>query len=88
VFQSVAAAIQNKGMDANRLRELLHREPFEPFRLVLSSGTSYDIRNPELVVPMNREAFLAFEDGDRCAFVPYMHVASIETGGNGNRPNN
>lgn len=70
-------------MDADRLRELLCREPFEPFRLVLRSGTTYEIRNPQLVVPMNREAFVAFDDGDRCAFVPYMHVASVEKGGNG-----
>ncbi len=31
-------------------RELLQREPFQPFRLHLSNGTTYEIRHPELAV--------------------------------------
>ena len=30
------------------LREYLKREPFQPFRLHLSSGAFFDIRQPEL----------------------------------------
>jgi len=31
------------------LREHLHRRPFAPFRLHLSSGAFFDIRQPQLV---------------------------------------
>jgi len=65
-------------MNAAELRELLDREPFEPFRLILTSGTSYDIRSPGLVVAMKRQAFIAFSGGDRWTFCPYLHVAAVE----------
>lgn len=28
----------------------LHRRPFEPFRIQVSDGTTYDVRHPELVM--------------------------------------
>jgi hypothetical protein len=33
----------------DQIRSLLEREPFLPFRLHLSGGTSYEVRNPDLV---------------------------------------
>ncbi|MBI4716466.1 MAG: hypothetical protein HY763_01560 [Planctomycetes bacterium] len=70
-------------MISDQLRELLRREPFKPFRLVLSSGRHYDVRNPELVVPMRSEVFIAFPDGDRWTHLPYLHIAAIEAVPNG-----
>jgi hypothetical protein len=35
-------------MRQEQLREYLHREPFVPFRLHLSTGAFFDIRQPEL----------------------------------------
>ena len=29
------------------VRDLLRQRPFQPFRLVMSSGPSYDVRHPE-----------------------------------------
>jgi hypothetical protein len=34
----------------NEVREELRRQPFEPFRLYLSDGTTYEIRHPDLVM--------------------------------------
>jgi hypothetical protein len=72
-------------VDPNSIRELLHRTPFVPFRLVASSGSTYDITNPELVVVMNREVFIAHGDLDRHSRVPLLHIAAIDTldGSNG-----
>jgi hypothetical protein len=47
--------------------------------IVLSNGTTYEIVNPELVVVMKSEVFVAFPGEDRWAFVPLLHIAAIET---------
>lgn len=72
-------------MTSENIRELLRREPFVPFRLMLSSGRHYDIVDPELAVAMKNEVFLAFADGERWAHVPLLHIAAIETLRNGKR---
>ena len=70
-------------MIAEDIRNLLKRDPFLRFRLTLSSGGHFDIANPELVVVLKNEVFIAFPDGERWAHVPYLHIASIETAPNG-----
>jgi hypothetical protein len=67
------------------IREMLHREPFEPFRVVTSSGEAYLVPNPDLVALMKSEVFIAELDSDRRAFVPLLHVSAVETVGNGKR---
>ncbi|MGD0898873.1 MAG: hypothetical protein ABR915_13630 [Thermoguttaceae bacterium] len=32
------------------IREFLHRRPFQPFRLTLTDGRSYEVRHPELAM--------------------------------------
>jgi hypothetical protein len=32
-----------------QILELLHREPFVPFRIVMTSGQGHDVLNPDLV---------------------------------------
>jgi hypothetical protein len=65
------------------IRELLDREPFTPFRLVMSSGKNYDVLNPETTVLLKSEVFIAFPDGERWSVIPLLHVTSIETLSNG-----
>jgi len=66
-------------MNRDRIRELLRREPFEPFRFHLTSGDTYEIRDPNSVALGQRRVFVAFLDADRQAFFPYLHIAAIET---------
>ncbi len=66
-------------MNRDRIRELLRREPFEPFRFHLTSGDTYEIRDPNSVALGQRRVFVAFLDADRKAFFPYLHIAAIET---------
>ena len=35
-------------MTVQTFRELLGQRPFKPFRLVMSSGQTYDVRHPEM----------------------------------------
>lgn len=37
-------------MTVQTFRDLLTKQPFHPFRLVMSSGQSYDVRHPEMAM--------------------------------------
>ena len=67
------------------IREMLHREPFESFRLVTSSGESYVVHNPDLLALMRSAVFIAQPNSDKHAFVPLLHVTAVETLGNGRK---
>ena len=75
-------------MNRDELRELLAAEPFEPFRIHVTSGTRYEIRDPQSVALMRNRVFVALPGGDRWVFIPYLHVAAVEalTNGHGPRP--
>ncbi len=75
-------------MNADEIRELQNREPFEPFRFHLTSGKTFDIRDPNSVALGARRVFIAVAEPDRdhLAIFPYIHIAAIETLGNGTRP--
>ncbi len=70
-------------MIIDAIREFMSREPFHPFRIRASSGKSYLVTNPSLVVPMKSWVFIAAPNSDKFATVPYLHVASVEGMGNG-----
>ncbi|HLL88307.1 MAG TPA: hypothetical protein VK324_03295 [Tepidisphaeraceae bacterium] len=70
-------------MTADTFRDILHRRPFEPFRVVMSSGESYDVMHPEIALPTARTLILALPDptrveGERLAFCSYLHIAHLE----------
>lgn len=71
-------------MTAERFREILKREPFEPFCVVMSSGESYNIMHPEMAFVTAKALVLAIPepshpDGERLAFCSYLHIAHVET---------
>jgi hypothetical protein len=59
------------------------RQPFEPFRIVLTDGTVYDIRHPEMVLTGTR-AFVVGLPGDpqrpheRFVTVALLHVVRLQ----------
>ena len=62
------------------LVELLHKDPFRPFRIVTASGKEYSVENPELVVVMPSEVFYAYPNQDRWTTIPISHITSVEVG--------
>ena len=66
-------------MTRENIRELLDRDPFVPFRLVMTSGKAYDVVSPNYAMLLRSEVFVVFPDGERWAHVPLLHIASIET---------
>lgn len=70
-------------MTADTFRDILHRQPFEPFRVVMSSGESYNVMHPEMALVTAKTLVLALPepthpDGERLAFCSYLHIAHIE----------
>lgn len=75
-------------MTADAIFARLRRRPFVPFRLVLSSGTTYDILHPEMLFVSKSGLTIAIYDRDqqpspdevpvREALVSYLHVAATD----------
>lgn len=70
-------------MTVQTFRELLARRPFQPVRLTLSSGQTFEIRHPEMAL-LTRTSILIgtdlAEDGVPAEFkiVSLLHVASMQ----------
>jgi hypothetical protein len=61
------------------LREMLNREPFMAFRIVLTSGKEYDISNPELVAVGETQITVYAPRSDRFSILRVNQIASIES---------
>ena len=61
---------------------LFDRRPFEPFRLVMTSGREYDVRHPEMAELLRTHTFVALSDPAdgpaRSSICSLLHVSSIE----------
>jgi hypothetical protein len=70
-------------MTLQTFKEMLARRPFQPVRLTLSSGQSFEIRHPEMAL-LTRTSLLIgtdiSDDGVPAEFkvVSLLHVASME----------
>lgn len=71
-------------MSAEELRDSLRQRPFEPFRLVLTDGASFDIRHPDLLWVGQRSAYVGLtgQPGqtffERAAKVDLLHISRLE----------
>lgn len=70
-------------MTVQTFRDLLKKQPFQPFRLVMSSGQSYDVRHPEMTMLTRTDILVGV--GDTKEGVPasfkicsLLHVTAIE----------
>ena len=69
-------------MSPEGIRTLLKTQPFRPFRLVMSSGRSYDVRHPEMALLLKNDLLVGVDiadDGMPAEFdiCPLLHVATI-----------
>lgn len=70
-------------MTVKTFQELLSRRPFQPFRLVMSSGQSYEVRHPEMALLTRTDLLVGV--GDAADGVPaefricsLLHVTTVE----------
>jgi hypothetical protein len=64
------------------IRLRLNSRPFQPFRIVTSSGESYEVRHPEMAIVTKTEIVVALPDADgiptRLQLVATLHVTALE----------
>lgn len=70
-------------MTVQTFRDMLARHPFQPVRIVLSSGQSYEIRNPEMALLTRTSLLVGVDvaaDGVPAEFkiLSLLHVTAIE----------
>ncbi|MBV8781618.1 MAG: hypothetical protein JO353_09490 [Phycisphaerae bacterium] len=69
-------------MTVQTFRELLARRPFKPFKLIMSSGQTYEVRHPEMAMLTRSDMLVGInvEDGVPAEFqiCSLLHVATVE----------
>ncbi len=71
-------------MSRNDFVPLLTRRPFQPFRIVTSDGTNYEIHHPEMVMPVTTSAVIGYPDPElprtflRYDVVAMQHIVRLE----------
>jgi hypothetical protein len=70
-------------MTLQTFRELLAQRPFRPFRLVMSSGQTHDIRHPEMAWLTKTDMLVGIDETDEGVPAEFricslLHVATIE----------
>jgi hypothetical protein len=70
-------------MTLQTFQDLLRERPFRPFRLVMSSGQSYDIRHPEMALLTRTDLLVGTnvaDDGVPAEFkiCSLLHVTAVE----------
>lgn len=71
------------GMTVQTFRDLLQQRPFKPFRLVMSSGQTYEVRHPEMAWLTRTDILVGIDetkDGVPAEFkiCSLLHVTSVE----------
>ena len=66
-------------MNSETIKELLHRAPFVPFRIVLSNGHEYEVVHPEFVVMTKNGLVITYPNSDRISICAFLHIAGVET---------
>jgi hypothetical protein len=65
-------------MNAEYFRELLRRQPFEPFAVHLSNGEVHAVRHPECATLTNTRIVIVDPEADRITVCSLLHVASVK----------
>lgn len=70
-------------MSAAVLKDMLGRQPFEPFCVRLSSGDAYEVRHPEMALLLRNGIYVAIPNGGddlpaEAAWCSLLHVAAVE----------
>ena len=70
-------------MTVQTVRDLLARRPFHPFRLVMSSGQTYEVRHPEMALLTRTDMLVGVniaDDGVPAEFkiCSLLHLTAVE----------
>jgi len=63
----------------DNLKDFLRAEPFVPFRIILASGSTYDVSTPYQIAIGKTQLDYLFPKSDRKAVLRQSQIASFET---------
>lgn len=61
------------------IRDLRRRDPFVPFRIVMTSGDAYVVENPDAMAMNDAHVFYCFPKTDRLAYLRISEIIAVET---------
>jgi len=61
------------------LKELLEKVPFEPFRIVTTSGDKYEVATAHNLALMENRIFYAFPGGGTWVFIRLNQITALES---------
>lgn len=69
-------------MTVQTFRDLLAQRPFQPFRIVMSSGEKYEVRHPEMAILTRTNLLIGLnvKDGVAARFkmCSLLHITAVE----------
>jgi hypothetical protein len=70
-------------MTLQTFRDLLAQKPFKPFRLVMSSGQTYEVRHPEMAWLTRTSILVGIDEADdgipaEFKICSLLHVTAVE----------
>jgi hypothetical protein len=77
-------------MTVQTFRELLAQRPFKPFRLVMFSGQTYEVRHPEMAWLTRTSILVGIDDSDEGVPAEFkicslLHITAVEPLPSGSR---
>jgi hypothetical protein len=64
-------------MNADFIRGLLEKQPFEPFEIHLTNGEKFPVRHPEQVLLAGARLIVHYPETDQIAFCSLLHLANV-----------
>jgi hypothetical protein len=70
-------------MTLQTFRDLLATRPFKPFRVVMSSGQTYEVRHPEMAWLTRSDLLIGLDDADdgipaNFKICSLLHITAVE----------
>jgi uncharacterized protein (DUF302 family) len=64
-------------MNAEAIREMLTRRPFESFEVIMSSGEKHLVKHPEFAILLPSRLIVTDPVADQAAMLSLMHVTEL-----------
>lgn len=65
-------------MNAETIRELLRKQPFEPFSIRMTNGDVFHVRHPEMAMLLKTKVIVGDPENDRSWICSLLQIATIE----------
>lgn len=62
----------------SELKKILSAKPFVPFTVIMSDGTHFTVKHPEMALLTKLFLYVATDDGDTADHLYLLHVTRIQ----------